>query len=176
MGLRSNNLGQDLNGLQRSLSGIESVGTAVGLTGGGLAISNMLKGIGLLPGSLNTMGKASVYQHPGNPTHFSIAVEGGKHAHQVVSRQATKIVTMDATNETGLGHGATVVNRAAATARQTELLGVTNLGPYDKVTNSCVSHVCDVLRAGGAPVPPALGSGQLRYLLQLIEQSNSGGG
>lgn len=33
--------------------------------------------------------------------------------------------------------------------------------------NSCVSRVCDVLGAGGANVPPAQGSAQVRFLLYL---------
>ncbi len=42
-------------------------------------------------------------------------------------------------------------------------------GPmYDLKTQSCVTHVCDVLRHGGVDVPPDLGT-QIKYLLKLMK-------
>ena len=40
-----------------------------------------------------------------------------------------------------------------------------DLGKYDLVQNSCASHVCDVLKAGGADVPGQQGTAQLRSLV-----------
>ena len=53
--------------------------------------------------------------------------------------------------------------------RQAELTAVPNLGPYDKIGNSCVSHVCDILNAGGKTTPDANGLAQLRFLLNLLK-------
>ena len=40
---------------------------------------------------------------------------------------------------------------AAARSLQKDLVN-TELGPYDPITNSCLSHVFDVLEAGGEPI------------------------
>lgn len=41
-------------------------------------------------------------------------------------------------------------------------------GPlYDLKTQSCVTHVCDVLRSGGVDVPTEPGA-QMKYLLKLL--------
>jgi len=53
----------------------------------------------------------------------------------------------------------------AAIAYQQSKLG-TNLGKYDERTNSCVDHVANVLRAGGADVPKGP-LGQMRFLSKL---------
>jgi hypothetical protein len=119
---------------------------------------------------------ATIMQHPGNPTHFSVAVEGGEHTHQVVTGAAsTRIVTTEVAEAGPVLRQATVDVDAAAAARQAELLSIQNLGAYDKVVNSCVSHVCDVLGAGGVAVPDAEGSAQLRFLLEMVKQGDGGG-
>jgi RHS repeat-associated protein len=41
-------------------------------------------------------------------------------------------------------------------------------GPYDPVTNSCMTHVCDVLRHGGLPVPTSF-VGQARWGKKLFQ-------
>lgn len=40
-----------------------------------------------------------------------------------------------------------------------------SLGIYNERTNSCVDHVADVLRAGGADVPEGAG-GQMKYMIR----------
>ena len=56
----------------------------------------------------------------------------------------------------------------AAIAREEALVAGGSLGPYNKITNSCVSTVCDLLNAGAADgVPAASGSAQLKFLLRL---------
>ena len=124
---------------------------------------------------------ATVMQHPGNPTHFSVAVEGGAHTHQVVTGaggSSTRIVTTEVAEAGEVLRQATVgVDAAAAAARQAELLSIRNLGPYDELMNSCVSHVCDVLRAGGVAAPKAdCSSAQIKFLLRMMKQSKGGGG
>jgi hypothetical protein len=115
----------------------------------------------------------TVMQHPGIPTHFSVAIEGGSHTHQVVTGVgSTRIVTAEVAGTGKVMRQATIGVDAAATTRQTELLRINNLGPYDKIMNSCVSHVCDVLRAGGVAVPEAQGSAQLRFLLEMMKKAN----
>jgi hypothetical protein len=52
----------------------------------------------------------------------------------------------------------------AATAYQNSQLGK-DLGPYNERTNSCVDHVANVLRSGGADVPKGP-LGQAKYLSQ----------
>jgi hypothetical protein len=114
---------------------------------------------------------ATVMQHPGSPTHFSILLSGGEHSHQVVTGQiSTAIVT---TGEVGAGtvlRSTTIQVSAEATTAQAQMLRAGNLGAYNKITNSCVTHVCDVLKAGGVDVPDARGSAQLRFLLNSLDQ------
>jgi hypothetical protein len=52
---------------------------------------------------------------------------------------------------------------------QDQLLSIENLGPFNNVTNSCISHVCDVLMAGGITnAPDAVGSAQARYIMSIL--------
>ncbi len=60
-------------------------------------------------------------------------------------------------------------NATAALAKQSELMGKGNLGPYDLVNNSCVSHVCDVLDAGGFKTPSPNGTAQIKFLRKTIK-------
>ena len=62
-----------------------------------------------------------------------------------------------------------VPDAGAAMQTQTELMNTGDLGPYDKVLNSCVSHVCDILNAAGVETPAAQGSAQLKFLLNLLK-------
>ncbi len=39
----------------------------------------------------------------------------------------------------------------------------TQLGPYNKMKNSCVDHVCEVLRQGGVDVPKSV-TRQIKFL------------
>ena len=44
-----------------------------------------------------------------------------------------------------------------------------NVGAYDKIQNSCVSHVRDVLTAGGVETPDPGGSAQSKLLFKLMK-------
>ena len=48
-------------------------------------------------------------------------------------------------------------NAVGAQAFQSGAMGAA--GPYSKMRNSCFTHVANVLRAGGAPVPPGTSAG-----------------
>lgn len=122
-------------------------------------------------------GTATVMQHPGDPLHVSVKVNGGEHTHQVITSSdlsSTRIVTTSKVDAGQVSRSVVVElnDAAAASARQRELLKIRNLGEYDKITNSCVSHVCDILGAGGKTVPPATSSAQIKYLLKLLKRGD----
>jgi hypothetical protein len=88
-------------------------------------------------------GVATVMQHTGSPTHFSVLVSQGSQTHQIVTAldlSATRIVTAENVAPGQVLNSATLQlnNAAAAAARQAELLRIPNLGPYNKVVNRCV--------------------------------------
>ena len=109
--------------------------------------------------------------------HFSVEVSGADgtlQTHQVITDlngSSTSIVSAadvppgDVVNSVELD----VPDAGAAMQTQTELMNTGDLGPYDKVLNSCVSHVCDVLNAAGVETPAAQGSAQLKFLLNLLK-------
>lgn len=123
-------------------------------------------------------GEAIVRQFEGNPTHVSVEIIGettSLETHQVTSAdlRTTSIVT---TSEVNPGPPIKqvripVLEPEVALALQRELLSIPDTGPYDKFTNSCVSHVCDVLRAAGVDVPEANGTAQIRFLLNLLRNA-----
>jgi hypothetical protein len=110
--------------------------------------------------------------------HFSVEVESEDsvlNTHQVVSGpngSSTEIVTVDDADPGTLVRSKTVEFPTAdnAIARQEALRAQGDLGQYDAITNSCVSHVCDVLEAGGLTVPSPNGSAQLKFLLGLFRK------
>jgi len=117
-----------------------------------------------------------VLRHPGEPIHFSVSVVDGAESlqtHQVVFSETGSVTRIVATAEVPPGRVLASVevplDAQAALAKQRALMGIDNLGQYDKVTNSCVSHVSDVLQAGGVATPAAEGSAQLRFLLDLLK-------
>lgn len=98
-----------------------------------------------------------------------------RHTHQVVvsaDGSVTRIVqTVDVVQDGEKLLGSAKVDlpdAVSAMARQAELEAIPNLGRYDKIVNSCVSHVCEMLKAGGERVPDPDGSAQLRFLLNLL--------
>jgi RHS repeat-associated protein len=115
------------------------------------------------PLGLSCEGTAIISKGPPDPAnpfgHFTIEVEhGGKKlpTHQVTNsdRSKTWIVRVDPDDAEGLTPGARLVlpDAESAMAYQRSLLGA-ETGPYSGRTNSCVDHVCNVLRKGGVPVP-----------------------
>jgi hypothetical protein len=183
-GLRA--IGQIASGLRHGMGkyallagGGAAMETLVGLGEGTLMMAAGVDGPGM-PGvgtGFNAMAKAAemklatVIRHPGQPFHFSISIEGGLHTHQVTSSNLlTKIVTAsDVSPGATQGMGFLRVS-AEAIDRQRQLIAAGSLGRYDRVTNSCVSHVCDILSAGGVQVPTANGRDQARFLLGILKQ------
>ncbi|WP_145969049.1 hypothetical protein [Streptomyces hyaluromycini] len=108
-------------------------------------------------------GTAVVHAHisDGNNVHFSVEVMDGAgnvtHTHLMpnVGHTETPI------SNYGGSSGAPQItfdlpNGAAARDFQMSKVG-TEQGPYDFVKNSCLTHVCDVLRAGGVDDIPTNG-------------------
>lgn len=63
-----------------------------------------------------------------------------------------------------------ITDPAAGLARMMILMAIPNLGPYDIITNSCVSYVCQILSAAGASgVPAPSGSAQYRFLRRIVK-------
>lgn len=127
-------------------------------------------------------GTATLMEHPGSPMHASIQVTDGTttvHTHQVITAadmSSTQIVTA-AQAPPGPVTGAVTVplsNAQAALKRQAQLIKQGDLGPYDRITNSCLSHVADVVEAGGAKPPPPspAGSAQWRWWRNLFKGKN----
>jgi hypothetical protein len=122
-------------------------------------------------------GSATIMQHPGQPVHFSIGVSGADgtlQTHQVITSldgSATSIVNAADISAGDVVRSGTLdlPNATAAMERQSDLIGAGNIGPYDAVLNSCVSHVSYILSAGGIETPAAQGSAQLRFLLSLLK-------
>jgi uncharacterized protein RhaS with RHS repeats len=120
-------------------------------------------------------GQAKIYHYPGSQSnpygHYSIetTVDGKSlHAHQVITESdlsQTKIV--NAVNSPPSKTADKVIeielpNAANAQNYQESMIGK-QLGPYSQKTNSCVDHVSNVLREGGAEVPDSA-LGQFKYL------------
>jgi uncharacterized protein RhaS with RHS repeats len=123
-------------------------------------------------------GQAKIYHYPGSQSnpygHYSIetTVDGKSlHAHQVITESdlsQTKIV--NAVNSPPSKTADKVIeielpNAANAQNYQESMIGK-QLGPYSQKTNSCVDHVSNVLREGGAEVPDSA-LGQFKYLKKL---------
>lgn len=114
-------------------------------------------------------GRAILMQHPRQPTHVTVSVEGGAHTHQVITGpKSTRIFTTQVEDAGAVLRQVDVpLDAARAAGKQAELLRARNLGPYGKVTNSCIAHVCEVLEAGGVSVPSAIGSAQVKHITSL---------
>ena len=106
-------------------------------------------------------GKATIKQFEnGHPEgHFSIEITDGTdtlHTHQVITTDDHSATTIIQGTTRDLGPPANVkaVDIADATAAMDyqKSLMHTDLGPYDAISNSCLSHVADVINAGGGTI------------------------
>jgi hypothetical protein len=111
----------------------------------------------------NTAGTATIYYYAnvGDFGHFSIQVDyGGQslHTEQLVNlvNNTTSIGIVDPATAATATATLTVPlpNAQTAMAFQRALLGQGPFPPYDRSTNSCTTHVGDVLQAGGYPGVP----------------------
>ncbi|MEU4828220.1 polymorphic toxin-type HINT domain-containing protein [Actinomadura sp. NPDC023710] len=111
----------------------------------------------------NCEGVAVVHVHslPGNPLHFTIETMGpeGSVIHSNLMPSFDKMQT-PISHWTGGSSPVQLTfrlpNGDAAIAFQRSLIG-TEQGPYDLARNSCLTHVCDVLREGGVDDIPTNG-------------------
>lgn len=108
-------------------------------------------------------GTATVYERVGR--HASIAVQYGEeilHTHQDVLTHTETAVEMTVREWGGATSAVNQItlqlpNAKAAIEYQRSLIGQ-SLGPYNVMTNSCVTHCGDVLREGGLDVPRTTGN------------------
>ncbi|MBO2010159.1 RHS domain-containing protein [Siccationidurans soli] len=127
------------------------------------------------------IGTAEIHHSPGNELnpfgHYSVETrqisKSGEvtkvHTHQVITKRdysATEVDIVMGQRE-GVTKSVEVALPKAEDAMkyQDKILGE-QLGPYDKKTNSCVDHVCEVLREGGVDIPKTP-LGQLKFLKSL---------
>lgn len=111
--------------------------------------------------------------------HWSVLISNNgisSHTHQVITspdKSTTRIVDV-AQVPVGSPIQAMgtieISNAAAGLALQQQLVTIADTGPYDPITNSCVSHVSQVLSAAGAQgVPPPSGTAQYRFLRRIVK-------
>jgi RHS repeat-associated protein len=186
-GAASSAISSGLHAQSPTLSGMNTTavisaigGTAAHTAAEGIAAANKATSAATSApaASARTTGTATVMEHPGTPTHFSVNVDAGGtslHTHQVATPggASTAIVPAPKTPAMPVVASGTVnlPNATAAQAAQKAQMAAGNLGPYDKVNNSCVSHVSSVLDAGGVktPAPGVPGpSAQLRNLKKIV--------
>ena len=139
------------------------------ITGVGLAAGAVMPGAGYGPA-----GKAVVRKH--GKTHVSIEVQKGDtslQTHQTTSERGRSTFIEDANVGTPPGKvtGEKEIflpDADAAMKRQRDLMDAGDLGPYNVEKNSCLSHVCDILKEGGVEgVPAPKGRDQERFLKSL---------
>ena len=127
------------------------------------------------------VGTADIHHSPGNEAnpfgHYSIETrqvgEAGEvtkvHTHQVITKEDRSATEVDIIVGARKGVTKSVkvgLPRAEDAMRyQDKILGE-QLGAYDKMKNSCVDHVCEVLRQGGVDIPKTP-LGQIRFLKSL---------
>ncbi|MEW5743669.1 MAG: RHS repeat-associated core domain-containing protein [Myxococcota bacterium] len=134
------------------------------------------------PSVENGVAVVRYYKNPDETPHFSVEVQppGGTslETHQVASRSLKKTYVNEVTPDTDLPHpaGTKVIelpNPDAAKAKQLEQMAQGDMGPWKGAgpkANSCATHVCDVLSAGGADSSEPSGAGQ--WLRDLFEIKN----
>jgi len=131
----------------------------------GEPIPRWLAFIGIIPGTkyftrAGKAGEAIVYLYKGPDKHFSVLVKQGDeivHTEQVILDDAMNTTISfydDFGDEIRKKFELIIPDAAFAQEFQKNLVGK-NTGIYRLDTNSCLSHVCDVLKAGGvdAPIP-----------------------
>ena len=131
--------------------------------------------LGLVGADCGGDGYAEIAHYPSTDPHdrfghYSIRVVSGEKSqfsHQVTSRDHSRsTITADPSSRTpDKIVRVQLPDAAKAIEHQKSMLGKP-LGPYDLKSNSCVTHVADVLRQGGATVPDGA-IGQYRYLTGL---------
>jgi hypothetical protein len=88
--------------------------------------------------------------------HFSIEVSNGAkklHTEQVITDSKLNTTIAEVFDETPVKEVTVhMPNPEAAMAYQRSVLNAST-GKYDVASNSCVDHVCNVLRSGGVDVP-----------------------
>jgi RHS repeat-associated protein len=126
-------------------------------------------------------GSATIHHSPGNELnafgHYSIETsqigKGGEitrvHTHQIITKADYSATEIDIVIGSRQGVTKSVevgLPRAEDAMRyQDKILGE-QLGAYDKMKNSCVDHVCEVMRQGGVDIPKTP-LGQIRFLKSL---------
>ena len=114
------------------------------------------------PLGLRCEGTATVHHYPAtedNPFgHYSIHVKtaySALHTHQVFSNggKSTYIIDDVSFLEKPIKSIQLKLPDAKSAISYQKLMFGKNFGPYDKKTNSCVTHVAEVLRSGGVDVP-----------------------
>ena len=160
--------GQQLTGFQKVMTGIGTGLSVIPVAGGAFKV--IVRTTCRFRACCNGTKRAieinriaTVFEHPGIPRLFSVAVQGGEHTHLVADR-ATKIASVMTASMDNPGPILRCTDVALDTLRaatkQQELLSMTNLRPFDPVNNSCVSHVCVGLESGGVKVPVPSGRNQ----------------
>jgi hypothetical protein len=135
----------------------------------GEPIPRWMAALGIIPGGkyFTRAGKASeaviyVYNHPKVGQHVSIKVKSTDfelHTHQVRRETDTYIGEMDKKVEEFFAkfledkYSFDLTDAELAQSLQNFLLNQKSMGKYDANTNSCLSHACDVLKAGGVDTP-----------------------
>ncbi len=144
-------------------------------------ISRWVAFLGIIPGGkfLTRTGKAGeaiIFHYLiHNQEHVSILVKQGDevvHTHQVITSSATRDTQIREVLK-GMEKYVTAKIRfdlpdaEAAQKLQKQLSNLPSTGKYEINTNSCLSHACDVLRAGGSPEVPTDGKELMEeYLLK----------
>ncbi|AKJ28503.1 RHS repeat-associated core domain-containing protein [Caldimonas brevitalea] len=121
-------------------------------------------------------GKAIVRQYHGDGRtgHYTVEViepstASRMHTHQVQLNKALDTTIVDerrrrVMDEDSIVHSAEIPLPDADSAHKYQRSQIgKDTGTYDVHTNSCLTHVANVLRAGGEPVPEGAG-GQMRYM------------
>jgi RHS repeat-associated protein len=119
-------------------------------------------------------GTATIHKYDGNAEnpfgHFSVEVNhNGKtvHTHQVITSRDHSTTTIIPYSGKSSSKSVTVDIPDAEAAHIFQKSAIdTELGPYNRQTNSCVDHVAEVLRQGGVEVPKSA-IGQFKYLKSL---------
>jgi hypothetical protein len=119
-------------------------------------------------------GKATIrhsFPEPENRFgHYSVEVKHGNntlHTEQVITSYDYSTTTIDKVNQIYSEAPVKEItidlpNAKGAMEYQRSMINK-ELGPYSEKTNSCVEHVCNVLRAGGVDVPNSA-LGQFKFL------------
>jgi hypothetical protein len=90
--------------------------------------------------------------------HYSIEVNTETkrvHSHQVITDGTTTIVSADEykPSEPVVEPVTLTLSNAVDAQKYQDAVNFIDMGPYNRKTNSCVTHVANVLRAGGVDIP-----------------------